>query len=526
MSATGPPLIDINIPPPPPSGATGATYDATTNTFKVSVPAPALTDADPHQTALLQAEGWKDSGWIERFVVALYSGAVKMVSVLIALFFDGIDLLLSQLAQFMTAAQAKNTPDFWVFVGSLIEDLLGIHVDGLALYQTMQTRGTIGVMRATGATLIDTLIGEFTGTLQGTGGSITGVSAGTGIGGLPAVQLTPAGGLNAARTFMGFVLSFAVREGNTDLFADMLPLGIGQGFKDFAEAMAKNLGLGRMSRLALRPILQELIGVPLGWALKSQYRTTLLNPEQAMKAFEDGVFTSADLDNEFALHGYSAQRQAALKASRSRPPSERVLYDALVDGSIDESAYQAGLARHGYSAADVPLVENQTKHDFRRQLSRSLVNHAMQRFMAGEAQLSDVDFVINGGDFSNEEKSDLHGYAVSLSVIPRRQLGLAQWEKALQLGVANIADLQDFLDRAGYRPQDIAVINQLALLAIKGPKHKHATIAQWLKAIAAGTVTLADYDAFLSAQGYNAEDQVILHQLGVNAAPTGAGAGG
>ena len=472
-----------------------------------------LADADPHQTALLQAEGWKDAGWIERLVIALYTGIAKTISIVITLYLDGIDFLLSQLAQFMTAAQAKNTPGFWLFVGSLIEDLLGIQVDGQALYNSMQTRGTIAVMRATGATLINTLIGEFTGTATGTGGAITGGTTGAGIGGLPAVTLTPAGGLDAARTFMGFVLSFAVREGNTDLFADMLPYGVGHGFKDFAEAMAKNLGLGRMARLALRPIFQELISTPLTWALKSQYQTSLLNPDQVIQAERDGVFTPAEVDNELTLHGFNAQRRAALKFGKTRPPSERVAYQALIDGGITEAQYQAILVRHGYSLDDATLIENETKHDFRRQLSRQLVSHTLQKFLAGDAQMSDVQFVINGGDFSAEEKSDLNGYAVSLATIPRRQATFGQWEKALANGSANIGDVQDFLNRAGYRPQDQPMLLSTALLAIKGAKHKHATIAQWIKAVKAGTETLANYQAFLQSQGYAQEDQTILLSL-------------
>ena len=513
MSTPSGPLIDISVPPPAPNAPGGATYDPNTNTFKVSVPAPALSDADPHQTALLQAEGWKDSGWIERLAIAFWTAIVTVAGPVITQAFAFLDQLMAMLGQFMLDAQAKNTPQFWNFVGELITDLLGVKVDGQQLFTDLQTGGTLSVMRATGAALINTLIGEFTGTATGTGGQISGGTTGAGIGGLPAVTLTPAGGLDAARTFMGFVLSFAVREGNTDMFADLVPLGLGHGFKDFAEAMAKNLGLGRMSRLALRPLFQELISTPLTWALKSQYRTALLNPQEAIKAGDDGVFTSADVDNELALHGYSDTRIAALKSGRARPLPEHVLFELNAYGQIDDPTLIKQLQAHGYTQPDAAQLVFYYRHQESRREARQAYHLALSKLLAGDASISDVQSVINTFDFTADEKTLLQALASQLDVIPRRQATFGQWEKALANGSANIGDVQDFLNRAGYRPQDQPMLLSTALLAIKGAKHKHATIAQWIKAVKAGTETLANYQAFLQSQGYAQEDQTILLSL-------------
>jgi len=99
-------------------------------------------------------------------------------------------------------------------------------------------------MQATGAAFVDLLASEFAGVTQTDEGGVFKVAKGTGIGGLPNVPLTPEGGMNAARAFLGFAMSFAVREGNTDFFASLIPFGIGEGYKAFAEDLSKSLGLG------------------------------------------------------------------------------------------------------------------------------------------------------------------------------------------------------------------------------------------------------------------------------------------
>src|SRR5207244_1753262 len=99
-------------------------------------------------------------------------------------------------------------------------------------------------------------------------------------------ELTPASGLAAAEKFLGFLTEFAVRQGNVAFISELIPIEFNflGGLREYGETLAKNLGLGRLSRRALQPLIQTLIADPLQWQLNTTYRPTLLNETSAIKA--------------------------------------------------------------------------------------------------------------------------------------------------------------------------------------------------------------------------------------------------
>src|SRR5882762_8301766 len=192
----------------------------------VNVGEVAKGEVDPKNAGYLASLGLDDAGIIEHLALALWLGLVKALEAGLSMFASIIDSLLAALANLFLAAQGNNTPGFYQLTAELITDLTGVDVDANGLFDRYQKRGRIAAMQATGGAFVDLLASEFAGVTQTESGGVFHVEPGGGIGGLPVKELTPEGGMNAARAFLGFAMSFAVREGNTDFFADLLPLGL------------------------------------------------------------------------------------------------------------------------------------------------------------------------------------------------------------------------------------------------------------------------------------------------------------
>src|SRR5260370_12761142 len=90
-----------------------------------------------------------------------------------------------------------------------------------------------------------------------------------------------------AQRFLGFLMNFAIRQGNIECLTGFLPeeFRVGEGFRAYGELMAKNLGLGRLARQALRPLIQTLVADPLMSKLQEQYLPKRTAPSPAITKF-------------------------------------------------------------------------------------------------------------------------------------------------------------------------------------------------------------------------------------------------
>jgi|SRR5579864_5398011 len=440
----------------------------------VNVGDVAQQEVDPSNFGMLFTQGAGMSGQIEKFCVAFWTMIVKGLTYLISLLADVLDELLSKLAEFFLAAQGQQNKGFYDLTAALITDLTGLDVNGDELFGDFQQRGRVAAMQAVGGQLVDALAGEFAGTFQADAGGVFKGTRGDGIGGLPAVPLSPEQGMNAARAFMGFVMSFAVREGNTDIFASLLPYGIGEGFKAYAEDFSKSLGLGRLARLALKPLFQNLVSIPMTWAFNKQYTPTLLGADQAVRAFNAGTFTADMLNEELSRHGFSVERRNALQAVHTKYPPESDLFLLELAGQIDPATHTQLLQRIGYDGDQSALLMKAEQLHTERHLSIRLAETLVHPLLVGLIDIGTYTAVLNKFTFTDKEKQDLTGFAVELLSHPRKRLTFAQLTTAFVDGIVAVDDVATYLHEEGYAENDIAVLLQLDLFKLKAAQAKAA----------------------------------------------------
>lgn len=450
---------------------------ANVSTPPISVTTTGLADqeTDPSIYAAKFMSGIPGTGIIERFVTALIVGIANLAGPIIATAASLFDTFLAALGTFFEYAQGQRTQGYYLFIASLMQDLTGIEVDGNQLWQDFQSGGRVNSMAAFGASFINAMASEMAGVTQVNAGNAWAVSPGSGEGGLPAITLSEAQGMNAVRAMFGFGTAFAVREGNTDMLADYIPYGLGHIFKDFAEDFSKQTGIGRLVRIAAKPVFQILGAVPATWALNVQYRPKLLGPQEAIFGWINGYLTVPQMQLEMQRAGYDDNKIALLTQMHSKTPSLKQLDDLVATGYMQESDRQVWMARSGHTPDVVTIIEAAEDAAILRRESLAAATHFLHEYVAGTIDSGTFQAAISGSGSLGQgrlaltagEIAGLTSIAGALSGIPRKTLSAGEYKQAYIDGTVTLGEYGDFLTRIGYAQADVTILTIQATIALK-----------------------------------------------------------
>ena len=461
-----------------------STTPPTAGTDQNPIPVPPMSidvvgvadqELDPSNWAQLGAAGIRASGIIEHIIATLITGLANLVGPLIAIAASLFDSFLADLGKFFIYAQGQRGAGYYQLVGELMTDLTGIETDGAELYKDFSTGGRLAAMQALGAGLINALASEFAGETQVDSGQAWKVSPGSGIGGLPDVALSPEGGIDAMRAFMGFATSFAVREGNTDLLADYLPYGLGHWFKDFAEDFSKNVGLGRLGRVVFRPLLQIMAATPATWALNKQYRPKLLSSTEAVHGWITGRITAAEMQEQLARDGYSDANMGIVQDLLQSKPTIQQLELLRVTGDLTDTDEATWLQRLGYTQEVIDIIRKARDYAPARQASLHAGQHFVIEYLTGIITGDQLHEALAGFGalgqgkllLTPDEIAHLESVAGALAAYPRRTLTPAQLLQAYIDSTITLQEYEDGLSARGYSQADVTILGIDALIKAK-----------------------------------------------------------
>ncbi len=349
-------------------------------------------------------------------------------------------------------------------MAAITEDILGIDVDGEALKASFFGSGRINAMEKVGGQVFDLLAQEF---LTPPGEALPGkfsVKQAGGIAGLPDFKISPEQGVEAARRFMGFGMTFAVREANVGVLGELATIGFAKNFRDYGENMVANLAIGRLMRIALRPLMTVAIADPLTQALNKQYHPKLLNESQVVTLFHHGLIDQATLFEELERQGYDAQRIRALVEVLKTHISPDDLELLWRYGVLSRGDAVSRLTAQGFSADDAEL--HLKVIDLRRldSIVRAQADLAQKQFEDGVLDADELRAALEALPLTDDEKQLRRVLAASHVELPRRFPTLAQMTSALEEGIVTVGEYDDFLIREGYSSDDATILRLLALL--------------------------------------------------------------
>ena len=472
--------------PPPPDG-----------TSYPDIPvADFVTAAVQAATGATQSSWWDDliNKWLHR----IWDGVTFGITALAG----GLDDVFAPIVQLLTSMQGLNQPGFFSMVAAILGDLLGMEFSADVIRESFQRRGRLGAMSTIGGNIYDTLRGEF----DPSGGTAQQIASDA-----------------PARAFLGFLTEFAVRQGNVALFSELIPIefNILGGLREYGELLARNLGLGRLARQALRPLMQIMVADPLMWQLNKTYRPKLLSEGQAVKAFKSGLIDRNELNRILSYQGYSDSAIEVLIADYSKPWHASQLMALYRSGAISETEAIGRLIDEGIPQATAGELWQSYLVDAAQTQEEAWLSALFREVRQGYLEIQPLTDAIDAAPLTPIEKKLYHDRAGLLVELPRKHLTESELERAFLGGIVDMTTVQDVWRRIGYSTASIQVLSLLLLQKQSSTNrtksghaaHKVITEAQAEAAYKAGIINLAQLQAYWHAMGYSPDDQAVLSAL-------------
>lgn len=467
--------------------------------FDVTISDVTQQDIDPRQRTKLEALGQKDAGTFNALWAARAAHITDAPSAVISLIIGILDQVMAQVLNLFEAAQGEKNSGFYDLAAKVVTDLTGVEVDAATLKNSTFGSGRLAGMEELGGSIYDLLQQEFA---PGSGNLEEGDDA-------------------AAKKFLGFLMNFSIRQGNVETILSLIPeeYRFVDGIREYGELMAKNLGLGRMARRALQPLIQILVADPLMYKLQEQYRPKRIGALPAIrKFFRDSTFED-QMRKELGQEGFTADRINDLIDDARPLVSPRDLIDVLFrSGVAIDSTFGTGstytetqLARHGYTANDqITLLTAQRPTLKENEIALLFVNGIIQHDVAS-SYMAKLGYDSDTAELALQAHSIQHQH--------QHHIGLAELKKAFKNNVIDLLELKAKLSSQGFSDDDIQIIT-LDLLAPAAGKVRQLSLAEIKAGYKAGVLTKDQAAEHLKTLGYSDADvAVILATLPAPPAP-------
>ncbi len=409
----------------------------------------------------LTAQGLDEGGWGFTLWKALFGPFGKFLLWMIRGISKVLERLVSVIMLGFTTAQGQESPEFDDAVAAVLSDLLGVQVAADTMKRARARGGRVPEMQQVGAAFLSVLLGESGANLN----------------------LNAEPGAQPALVFLGFVMSFAVRQGNVAFLSELLTARFGEQFRAYGENMANYLSLGRLSRLALRPVMDDVIAKPLQDVVRKLLRPTDLNAAEAIRTFNRGLITPEVFGTTMAKLGYSDDLIAALQTvylSHLAPDEILALWrynDITADQALER------LTDLGYTVGDADLLQKAHAHlrtdsavDFYLGVLREQVRAG---YFGADTFRALLDLLPLTDEFKERERK-IVGQILEQ---PRHRLTLAEMRKFYAEGLIDLSDWSDFLVSEGYSDlsQKLLTFDLLQGAGIEADKLAAASLVQQLK---------------------------------------------
>ena len=455
----------------------------------VSVGDVAKQEIDPTAAAFLAALGIAKSGLIEKFFGVRAAAMVDSATTIAAILSGNWDKMMTVVGSLFLAAQGEQNSSFYDLAAAVVEDLTGVKPDAAQLKQSTFGSGRLAGMEALGGDIFDLLQKEFA----------------------PNDTLDPDQGLAAAKTFLGFLMNFSIRQGNVSAMCEAMPkeLGFLSGFRDYGEQMAKNLGLGRSARGAIRPLIQTTITDPLQWKLNQLYRPKMLAEAQMIKRFFRDPSTKDRMTADLAKLGYSDEVIADLIADLQALLPERDVIDygfragdtvSTVGGAPALSTHDQ-LMQRGYTSEDADRLIAVTRPILKEnEIALLVVNGAMDQTTA-LTHMAKLGYDDATAQLALQAHSFSHRHA--------HRLGLGVLKKMLHDNVIDVLEFGAQLSAQGYSQDDINLL-QLEFMQPTVGKVRQLSLAEIKAGFKAGALLEPQAAQHLKTLGYSDADIAVI----------------
>lgn len=275
----------------------------------------------------------------------------------------------------------------------------------------------------------------------------------------------PGPGETAARTFSGFAVNFAVQNAIISTLADALSFHELQEFRELGVGVARNLGIGRLQRMALGTLLQNVIQKPYNRELQARLRPDRLSVPEYIHARNRGDITDAQLTTALQEAGFRDQDITAVIHEYTDKLNVGEVLTLVRHGKLTEDAAVSMLQSQGMDsttaamrlqAAQLAIIDDNVKA-----YVDSLNAAVRARTIDSDTWSSLMDQVPWTDDEKQWQKLANGAYLEYY----QHMLTWTQVITAYEQGIVDVTYVENWLVSKGYSQED--VLNMELLLAVK-----------------------------------------------------------
>lgn len=386
--------------------------------------------------------------WIAIIVAGISAAVTGLVTFVVAWALKAVVILgawfASAILQLFTKVRTENATAFNEVIAAGLGDLLGIEVSASSLPGGQGPGGVAQRMQAIGAALHDLLRGEFL-----TGGPIS-----------------PEQGKANAEKFSGFAINFSTASAFFSTLTEAASVGFIKNVRDLGDNMVESIGLGRLQRLALEPLIKNAVQTPA-----DRYYAALLRPKQMaegqiVQAVRAGQMSEGDAQQQLAEMGYTDQAIGILLDQLSAKIGADLLqrlvrYNVLTPQQALDRLVNLGMTQEDatleLAAADESLGDAQVSS-----ILSNLESARIGGFIGQE------EFNANLGDLNlGTEQERLYRMRVAIQLEhPRTTITFAELKSGVVNGLVDFDYVDNWLNNKGYSQQDNTILTYEIIQAL------------------------------------------------------------
>ena len=294
--------------------------------------------------------------------------------------------------------------------------------------------------------------------------------------------VTPESGVKAARRFTGLAINFGTATGVIAALGGLAPFIHLDEVREIPEEVAKNLGLGRLQRLALAPLIQILLAEPYKWWINEKARPTQFKLQDIVNQFTGNFIPRETIYKSLAWEGYSDDKIEALIELHRKKLAEQDLFFLFTQGVHTDDEVLQYLKRLGYTDQDAADRKETEYLRAQEPYQKELVAAVTNAYAEAHIDRAELEGIINSAIKLENERAIALLIADYKRKVPTKHLTLAELESAFEQGILDLTEFTDYLTRLGYSPEDQQTIELLTLLKLK--KIEEAAKAKAAKAAA------------------------------------------
>jgi len=278
-------------------------------------------------------------------------------------------------------------------------------------------------------------------------------------------DVTPEAGMKAAQRFSGFLINFGVATALVSVVGDIVSFGKFEQFRELGVEVARNLGLGRLNRQAMKPLMDIMIVQPYKWWFNTRFHPTQFKISEVINPFTSSLMPVEDIFAAADLDGYShdkVQKLIELHQKRLTVADAELLARWKFWDPAFARDYIVKLGFSEQLADTVTQIEQFKRVDSRL---NKLIDTLEANVIDGHITTDEFSAVLDTMPLTENEKGTILTTVKYKAKSPHKALTFAQLTKAFEEGMIDDTELRDRLAREGYSDADVDILEVQVLLA-------------------------------------------------------------